>query len=72
MTRPALTAVPRPAQPTAPRLWTAEDVADYLGVPLATLYQWRNLGTGPSAYRVGRHLRYEPSAVKAWLDLHAS
>jgi predicted DNA-binding transcriptional regulator AlpA len=52
------------------RLWTALDVAGYLGVPLATLYQWRYLGTGPSAYRVGRHLRYEPAAVKAWLDQH--
>ena len=62
--------------PTAPalsgRLWTAQDVAEYLTVPLATLYQWRYLGTGPTAYRVGRHLRYEPTAVQAWLDEHAN
>jgi predicted DNA-binding transcriptional regulator AlpA len=60
--------------PTTPalsgRLWTAQDVAAYLTVPLATLYQWRYLGTGPTAYRVGRHLRYEPAAVQAWLDQH--
>ena len=49
-------------------LWTAQDVADYLLVPIATLYQWRYLGTGPTAYRVGRHLRYEPAAVQAWLN----
>jgi len=68
MTRRALAAVPQPAQqPSAPRLWTAQDVADYLGVPLTTLYQWRYLGTGPAAYRIGRHLRYEPTAVQAWL-----
>jgi hypothetical protein len=54
---------------TAP-LWSAQDVAGYLGVPLATLYQWRYLGTGPTAYRVGRHLRYEPTAIQAWLDQH--
>ena len=54
------------------RLWTAQDVADYLTVPLATLYQWRYLGTGPTAYRVGRHLRYEPAAVQAWLNQHAN
>jgi excisionase family DNA binding protein len=54
------------------RLWTAQDVADYLTVPLATLYQWRYLGTGPTAYRVGRHLRYEPAAVQAWLEQRAS
>jgi predicted DNA-binding transcriptional regulator AlpA len=56
--------------PAAGPLWTAQDVAGYLGVPLATLYQWRYLGTGPSAYRVGRHLRYEPTAIQAWLDQH--
>jgi excisionase family DNA binding protein len=56
----------------AGRLWTAQDVADYLTVPLATLYQWRYLGTGPTAYRVGRHLRYEPAAVQAWLNQRAN
>ena len=40
-------------------------------MPIATLYQWRYLGTGPTAYRVGRHLRYEPAAVQAWLDQRA-
>jgi excisionase family DNA binding protein len=75
MPRRNLAAVPEPAaapQPTADRLWTAHDVAAYLGVPLTTLYQWRYLGTGPAAYRVGRHLRYEPSTVQAWLQQHAS
>ena len=68
MTRPtpaAATSVP------SGRLWTAQDVADYLTVPLATLYQWRYLGTGPAAYRVGRHLRYEPGAVLTWLEQQA-
>jgi len=48
------------------RLWTAEETAAYLQVPKATLYQWRYLGTGPKAGRVGRHLRYDPEDVKAW------
>ena len=69
MTRPASTAS---ATTTADRLWTAQDVADYLTVPLATQYQWRYLGTGPTAYRVGRHLRYEPAAVQACLDQRSS
>jgi hypothetical protein len=60
---------PTPTMPSqSGRLWTAQDVADYLTVPIATLYQWRYLGTGPTAYRVGRHLRYEPAAVQAWLN----
>jgi hypothetical protein len=64
--------IPTPAAATSGRLWTAQDVADYLTVPLATLYQGRYLGIGPTAYRVGRHLRYEPAAVQAWLEQRAS
>lgn len=47
-------------------LWTPEDVAAYLGVPVQTLYQWRRKRTGPAGRRVGRHLRYDPAAVRAW------
>lgn len=53
-------------KPVQDRLWTAEETAAYLQVPKATLYQWRYLGTGPKAGRVGRHLRYDPEDVKAW------
>ena len=49
------------------RLWTPEDVSAFLGVPVATLYRWRYVGTGPAAYRAGRHLRYDPAEVRAWL-----
>lgn len=48
------------------RLWTAEETANYLQIPKATLYQWRYLDIGPKAGRVGRHLRYDPEEVKAW------
>lgn len=47
-------------------LWTVEETAKYLRVPAATLYQWRYLGTGPKAGRVGRYLRYDPADVIAW------
>lgn len=49
------------------RLWTVEETATYLGVPVATMYRWRHHGTGPVAYRVGRYLRYEPTEVQRWL-----
>ena len=52
-------------------LWTPIDVAAYLGVPVQTLYQWRRKGFGPPARRVGRHLRYEPNAVRVWFDAQA-
>lgn len=47
-------------------LWTPTDVAAYLSVPVQTLYQWRRKHTGPPCRRVGRHLRYEPNAVRTW------
>ena len=53
-------------KPVQDRLWTAEETAAYLQIPKATLYQWRYLGIGPKAGRVGRHLRYDPEDVKAW------
>jgi excisionase family DNA binding protein len=49
------------------RLWTIHDVSDYLGVPAGTLYQWRHRGLGPPAVRLGKHLRYQPAAVQAWV-----
>lgn len=41
-------------KPVQDRLWTAEETAAYLQIPKATLYQWRYLGIGPKAGRVGR------------------
>jgi predicted DNA-binding transcriptional regulator AlpA len=49
------------------RLWSTQEVSDFLGVPVTTLHQWRYLGTGPEAFKVGRHLRYEPLEVRRWL-----
>jgi excisionase family DNA binding protein len=53
------------------RLLTVEEVADFLGVPVNTLYQWRHKGTGPIAFRVGRFLRYDPAEVRDWLTANA-
>lgn len=47
-------------------LWTVDDVSSYLRIPVETLYQWRKKRTGPPARKVGRHLRYDPEAVKRW------
>lgn len=48
-------------------LWTVHDVSAYIGVPVATIYQWRVRGEGPPAIRLGRHLRFDRSAVLAWI-----
>lgn len=47
---------------------TTEQLADYLQVPVATIYRWAYQRTGPVALKIGRHRRYRMSAVQAWLD----
>jgi predicted DNA-binding transcriptional regulator AlpA len=54
------------------RTWTVEEVSAFLVVPVPTLYRWRYVGTGPRAYRVGKHLRYLPADVLAWLREQAA
>lgn len=63
-----------PLQPPAPPLLerdgliTTAELAAFLSLPARTLRQWRYLGVGPKAFRIGRHLRYEPAEVRRWLD----
>jgi excisionase family DNA binding protein len=52
--------------------WTIEEVSTFLRVPVGTLYQWRHRRTGPKAAKVGRHLRYNPADVRAWLTTQAA
>ena len=54
--------------PTCARLWGVHEVAEFLGIPVATLYQWRHRGEGPPAMRVGRHLRFDPDRVRLWVS----
>lgn len=53
---------------TLDRLLTVEELADYLGVPVATLYQWRYRREGPPGFRVGRHVRYRWGDVQVWVE----
>lgn len=53
------------------RLLGAQEVADYLGLPIATIYAWNTRGTGPRRFRVGKHVRYRLSEVDAWLEQQA-
>lgn len=73
---PRLRAAPSSPRPIAPtrtasdstgeRLWTAADLADYLGVPVKTIYTWRAKGLGPKGFRLGKHLRWRVATVLAW------
>lgn len=65
---PARTADRMPGE----RLWTVQEASAWLGVPVNTLYGWRTRGEGPRAARLGRHLRYVPADVRAWVEQRAS
>jgi Helix-turn-helix domain len=60
--------LPSPALLERDGLITTAELATFLSLPVQTLRQWRYLGVGPKAFRVGRHLRYEPAEVRRWLD----
>ena len=49
-------------------LWGPEQLAEFLGIPLKTLYAWRYQRKGPPGLRLGRHIRYDPAKVRAWLE----
>ncbi|MGW0560887.1 helix-turn-helix transcriptional regulator [Streptomyces sp. NPDC003016] len=64
----------RPADPTAAlraglpdRYLTPEDVAALLAVSIETVYGWRKKRCGPPGFRVGKHVRYDPTAVQSWI-----
>ncbi len=48
-------------------LLTVGGLADYLEVPVATIYAWRYRRQGPPGFRVGRHLRFRRSDVEQWI-----
>ncbi len=50
-------------------LLSIDAVADYLGVSVTTIYDWRVAGKGPRAIKVGRHLRFAVSDLMALADL---
>ncbi|WP_231252682.1 helix-turn-helix transcriptional regulator [Nocardioides furvisabuli] len=51
-------------------LMNIEELAEYLGVPVTTIYDWRVAGKGPCAIRVGRSLKFAVSDVREWLAHH--
>lgn len=51
------------------RFLTPEDLVEMFELPsVETVYQWRRKDTGPRGFRVGRHLRFDPNDVRAWVD----
>ncbi len=53
---------------TTETLMSPQELADMLGLPLATVYGFNYRGTGPRRISLGRHVRYRVSDVEAWLE----
>lgn len=58
--------------PANDRIYSPEELAEYLQVPVRTLYYWRERKTGPKAAAIGKHLRYRASDVDRWLEERTS
>jgi predicted DNA-binding transcriptional regulator AlpA len=50
------------------RLWGIEDLSVFLGVPVDTIRAWRKKRYGPPARKLGKHLRWDPAAVREWFQ----
>ncbi|GGR87598.1 hypothetical protein GCM10010269_28480 [Streptomyces humidus] len=50
------------------RYLNPDDVAEIFDVPVETVYQWRKKRTGPPGFRIGKHVRYDPADVRAYVD----
>ncbi|WP_371801100.1 helix-turn-helix domain-containing protein [Streptomyces sp. NBC_01732] len=60
--------MPQPVTELPARYLTPDDLAALFSVPLETVYAWRKKRTGPPGFRIGKHVRYDPVAVRAWTD----
>ncbi|NEB76447.1 helix-turn-helix domain-containing protein [Streptomyces sp. SID14478] len=49
------------------RYLTADDIAEIFEVPKETVYQWRKKRVGPPGFRIGKHIRYDPADVRAYV-----
>ena len=49
-------------------LLTINELADYLSVPVSTIYDWRTNAKGPRAYRFGKRIMFGVSDIHAWME----
>lgn len=49
------------------RLLSVEELAEYLEVPVKTIYTWRHRNKGPKGFRVGKYLRFRWCDVQTWV-----
>jgi excisionase family DNA binding protein len=54
------------------KLLSPKELAEYLGLPVGTVYAWNYRGAGPKPITVRRHVRYRESDIQKWLDQQTS
>src|SRR5688572_23194827 len=47
--------------------FSTSQLAEWLKVPVATIYAWRRMGYGPPSNRIGKRISYRPSDVQRWM-----
>ena len=60
------------SQSSLPEILTVPELAEYLGVPVRTVRFWRERGSGPPGFRVGKRLYFRADVVAAWLAEQAA
>jgi excisionase family DNA binding protein len=55
-------------EPSAVKVMTLPQAAEYLQLPKKTLYDWRLRKIGPVSIKIGRHVRYRLVDIDRWLD----
>jgi excisionase family DNA binding protein len=56
---------------TRERMAGVNEVAEFLGIEVQTLYNWRTQKRGPRSSRIGGRVRYRWADVEAWVDARA-
>lgn len=54
----------------AEQLFGIEELSEYLGIPVATLYKWNHTGDGPPYLKIGRRVKYKLTDVTEWVNNH--
>ena len=49
---------------------SVEDLAERMGVPVNTVYDWNARGMAPKRIKIGKYVRYRETDVAAWEKSH--
>jgi excisionase family DNA binding protein len=49
-------------------LMSPTELAEWLGIPVSTIYNWRYASNGPPGFKIGKHVRYRRSEVDKWFE----